>query len=72
MSLLQLFDSLVCLRIFLVWADAAWISATVGPYFIDAKTDHQAGHHFGLFLGGADNFDCLVNVQQDSSKTLSR
>ena len=71
--LLQLFDLAGALEdIFPVQMTQLDLGHIVGLYFIDAKTDHQVGHHFGLFLGGADNFDCLVNVQQDSSKTLEQ
>ena len=44
----------------------------VGLHLVDAKADHQVGHHLGLLLGGADDADCLVDIQQDGGKTLQQ
>ena len=41
-------------------------------HFINAKADHQVGHHLGLLLGGADDTDGLVDIQQDGGKTLQQ
>ena len=44
----------------------------VGLHLVNAKADHQVGHHLGLLLGGADDTDRLVDIQQDGSKTLQQ
>ena len=44
----------------------------VGLHLVNAKTDHQVGHHFGLLLGGADDADRLVDIQQDGGKALQQ
>ena len=42
----------------------------IGLYLVDAKADHQVGHDLALFLGGADDLDGLVDVQQDGGQAL--
>ena len=41
-------------------------------YFVDAEADHQVGHDLGLLLGGADDVDGLIDVQQDGGQTLEQ
>ena len=41
-------------------------------HFINAKADHQVGHHLGLLLGSADDADGLVDIQQNGGKTLQQ
>ena len=35
-------------------------------HFVNAKPDHQVGHNLGFFRSVAHNFNCLINIQQDS------
>ena len=44
----------------------------VGLHLVDAEADHQVGHDLGLLLGGADDVDGLVDVQQDGGQTLKQ
>ena len=44
----------------------------VGLHLVDAKADHQVGHDLALFLGGADDLDGLVDVQQDGGQALQQ
>ena len=44
----------------------------IGLHLVDAKADHQVGHHLALFLGGADDLDGLVDVQQDGGQALQQ
>ena len=44
----------------------------VGLHLVDTKADHQVGHHLGLLLGGTDDVDGLVDIQQDGGKTLQQ
>ena len=44
----------------------------VGLHLVNAKADHQVGHHLGLLLSSADDTDGLVDIQQDGGKTLQQ
>ena len=48
------------------------LSHIVSLHLIDAKADHQVGHHLGLLLGGADDMDGLIDIQQDGGKALEQ
>ena len=44
----------------------------VGLHLVDAKADHQVRHHLSLLLGGADDTDRLVDIQQNGGKALQQ
>ena len=48
------------------------LSHIVGLHLVDAKADHQVGHHLGLLLGGADDMDGLIDIQQNGGKALEQ
>ena len=48
------------------------LSHIVGLHLVDAKADHQVGHHLGLLLSGADDMDGLIDIQQDGGKALEQ
>ena len=39
---------------------------------IDAETDHQIGNHLRLLVGGTDDPDGLIDIQQDFGKPLQQ
>ena len=49
------------------------ISANVlGLHLVDAEADHQVGYDLGFLCGIAHNFNCFIDIQQDSFQAFEQ